>query len=98
MTSPVNDNSDEITDYLLANVELDRTFFVRFRRAWLEGDELHVRARLGGESNRQHYAQVFALLRGHPFYLDDRDDPTDGAYCIFRFASTARAASIRGKR
>ena len=88
-----NDN-DAIADVILEAIDLERAFFVRFRDAWIDGEEICVRARLGGEGNRRHYAQVFALLRGHPHYIRD-DDDVDTAYCTFYFATTAAQAAAR---
>lgn len=77
---------DETVDVMLRDFDLERILFVRFREAWIEGDELHVRARLGSESSRAHYAWAFARLREHPSYVSDADDPDDYLYVIFRFS------------
>lgn len=60
----------------------------RLRDVWVETDSgglvVHVYTRVGG-GNRDDYAGVIDVLRGHPGYLRDSDDTYDATYASFWF-------------
>ncbi len=60
----------------------------RLRDAWVERWDgqpvVRVYTRIGG-GNREAYAEVIGILRGHRLYIKDEDDTLDSTYASFYF-------------
>jgi hypothetical protein len=69
---------------LLGALGLTRKDFGQYLDCWIVGDRIGVFTRDGGAQRPAHDA-VFAAMKQHPCYLEDRDDLTNGQYCTFYF-------------
>jgi hypothetical protein len=85
---------------VLALLDVNPSFFGRFRDAWFEkvpGDDAAVRmvvyTRCGG-GNRECHANEWDAVRDHPLYLGDRDDDFDATYAVIAFAFPAELPEL----
>jgi len=72
--------------YVLSYLHLSNTEVSRFRDTCIseDGKLVTVYARIGG-GNREHHANEWEALKGHPQYVRDYDDTFDNTYASIEF-------------
>ena len=69
---------------LLISLGLKREDFGEYLDSWVLNGRIGIFTRDGGEQ-RSARSSVFALVRQHPSYLEDRDDFPHRDYCTYYF-------------
>ncbi len=73
-----------LSEFLLNILELDKTYFQRYRDVFYRNNYIQVYTRCGG-GNRKDFKEMYEKASKHPLYSHDEDSIVDSTYSSIYF-------------